>query len=76
MLSRIYLEQVLVSKKDFKGIIIYICGSSLTMRDISQIDAMMPHVRRFKRGLGRKYATDIDIWLFAEEVQENDCPEV
>jgi hypothetical protein len=76
VLSRICLEQVLVSKKELKSIIVYIRGSSLTMNDISKIDGMTPHAQRFKRGLGRKYAQGIDIWFFAEEVQENDTPAV
>lgn len=76
VLSRICLEQVLVSKKELKCIIVYIRGSSLTMNDISKIDGMIPHAQRFKRGLGRKYAQGIDIWFFAEEVQENDSPAV
>ena len=69
VLSRICLEQVLVSKKELTVIIIYIRGSSLTMNDISKIDTMTPHARRFKRGLGYKSAPEIDIWLFAEELQ-------
>ena len=76
VLSRICLEQVLVSKKELKCIIVYIRGSSLTMNDISKIDGMIPHAQRFKRGLERKYAQGIDIWFFAEEVQENDTPAV
>lgn len=76
VLSRICLEQVLVSKKELKCIIVYIRGSSLTMNDISKIDGMIPHAQRFKRDLGRKYAQGIDIWFFAEEVQENDSPAV
>lgn len=76
VLSRICLEQVLVSKKELKCIIVYIRGSSLTMNDISKIDGMIPHAQRFKKGLGRKYAQGIDIWFFAEEVQENDTPAV
>lgn len=76
VLSRICLEQVLVSKKELKSIIVYIRGSSLTMNDISKIDGMIPRAQRFKRGLGRKYAQGIDIWFFAEEVQENDTPAV
>ncbi len=76
VLSRIYLEQVLVSKKELKGTIVYICGSSLTMNDISKIDGIVPRAQRFKRGLGRKYAPGIDIWIFAEEVQENGYQEV
>ena len=76
ILSRICLEQVLVSKKELKGIIVYIRGSSLTMNDFSKIDGMVPRAQRFKRGLGRKYAQGIDIWFFAEEVQENDTPAV
>ena len=76
ILSRICLEQVLVSKKELKGIIVYIRGSSLTMADVSRIDGMTPRARSFKRGLGRKYTPGIDIWFFAEEVQENDSPAV
>ena len=76
VLSRICLEQVLVSKKELKGIIEYLRGSSLTMADVSRIEGMTPHAQRFKRGLGRKYAPGIDIWFIAEEVQENDCPAV
>ena len=76
VLSRICLEQVLVSKKELKGIIVYLRGSSLTMADFSRIDGMTPHAQRFKRGLGRKYAPGIEIWFVAEEVQENDCPAV
>lgn len=76
VLSRICLEQVLVSKKELKGIIVYIRGSSLTMADVSRIDGMTPRARSFKRGLGRKYTPEIDIWFFAEEVQENDSPAV
>jgi hypothetical protein len=69
ILSRICLEQVLVSKKELKGIIVYIRGSSLTMNDFSKIDGMVPRAQRFKRGLGCKTASGIDIWLFAEELQ-------
>ena len=76
VLSKICLEQVLVSKKELKGIIVYIRGSSLTMADVSKIDGMTPRARNFKRGFGRKYTPGIDIWFFAEEVQENDSPEV
>ena len=71
VLSRICLEQVLVSKKDLIGIIVYIRSSSLTMNDISKIDTMIPHARRFKMGLGYNSAPEIDIWFFAEEVLEN-----
>lgn len=70
ILSRICLEQVLVSKKELKGIIVYIRGSSLTMNDISKIDTMIPHARRFKMGLGYNSAPEIDIWIFAEEALE------
>ena len=76
VLSRICLERVLVCKKELKGIIVYIRGSSLTMADVSRIDGMTPRARSFKRGLGRKYTPGIDIWFFAEEVQENDSPAV
>ena len=76
VLSKICLEQVLVSKKELKGIIVYIRGSFLTMADVSRIDGMTPRARSFKRGLGRKYTPGIDIWFFAEEVQENDSPAV
>ena len=69
ILSRICLEQVLVSMKELKGIIVYIRGSSLTMNDISKIDGMVPRAQSFKRGLGCKNASEIDIWLFAEELQ-------
>ena len=62
ILSRICLEQVLVSKKELKGIIVYIRGSSLTMNDISKIDTMIPYARRFKMGLGYKSAPEIDIF--------------
>ncbi len=55
--------------KELKGIIVYIRGSSLTMNDISKIDGMVPRAQRFKRGLGCKNASEIDIWLFAEELQ-------
>lgn len=70
ILSRICLEQVLVSKKELKGIIVYIRGSSLTMNDISKIDTMIPYARRFKMGLGYKSAPENDIWIFAEEALE------
>lgn len=76
VLSKICLEQVLVSKKELKGIIVYIRGSFLTMADVFRIDGMTPRARSFKRGLGRKYTQGIDIWFFAEEVQENDTPAV
>ena len=36
VLSKICLEQVLVSKKELKGIIVYIRGSFLTMADVSR----------------------------------------
>ena len=72
VLSRICLAQVLVREKELNGIIVYICGCSLTMNDISKIDGIVPHAQRFKRGLGRNYAPGYDIWLFAEEVQENE----
>ena len=70
ILSRICLEQVLVSKKELIGIIVYILCSSLTMNDISKIDTMIPYARRFKMGLGYKSAPEIDIWIFAEEALE------
>ena len=69
VLSRICLEWVLVCKKELKGIIVYIRGSSLTMNDFSKIDGMIPRAQRFKRGLGCKTASGIDIWLFAKELQ-------
>ena len=76
ILSRICLEQVLVSKKELKGIIVYIRGSSLTMNDFSKIDGMIPRAQRFKRGLWFKTASGIDIWIFAEVLQENNHPVV
>lgn len=54
ILSRICLEQVLVSKKELKGIIVYIRGSSLTMNDFSKIDGMIPRAQRFRGDCGVK----------------------
>ena len=77
MVVKIYLELVLADKKELNGIIVYIRVSSLMMGDISGIDDILPCAQRFRRGLGfTSDGTEIEIWIFAEELQENNHPVV
>lgn len=47
------------------------------MGDLSRIDDILPCAQRFRRGLGfTSDGTEIEIWIFAEELQENNHPVV
>ena len=73
----IYLELVVADKKELNSIIVYIRGSSLMMGDLSRIDDILPCAQRFRRGLGfTSDGTEIEIWIFAEVLQENNHPVV
>ena len=72
VIVKICLELVRVGRKELRGIIIYIRGSSLTMGNLARIDSILPRAQRFKRGLGSKTnGPEVEIWIFAEVLQEN-----
>lgn len=66
VMARLEQELAQADIGELEGIVAYIRTASMTLAELAGIDGLLPHARRFRRGLAfLPDGSGTDVWIFA-----------